>query len=434
MKLKLCIFSGLLLIGITLYFSIMSHSKANETFLYEHYYEEPEVGQTSDTTDKNEETTKPNAPVHSEIDWDTVNILSPTTDIDLNLDSITLFVNKEYNLPKEYKPSDLVIPNVSFSFTYYDDRKLMRQEAATALEALFGAAMKDGLSLNAVSAYRSYERQYEIFTTNLVLKGRTHTLKYSAIPGTSEHQTGLAIDVSCPTIQNKLVEAFVDTAEGIWLKNNAHLYGYIIRYPKEKEEITGYAYEPWHIRYVGTELATYLYMNDLTLDEYYCYTPSVGFNYEVVYYDIIHYKPPITATPTPLEEEENEDDLLENEELTEDDILDDLPKDEDAEKDEDGKKDGSDIEKPSKPDKVTPTPSTTPEPSVTPTPTPNITPSVPPTITPTPEEDFIPEDSTNGDETSDTMEEPTQTSSNISIIPEYNMDSDTVETVEEEEH
>jgi hypothetical protein len=92
---------------------------------------------------------------------------------------------------------------------------------------------------------------------------------YSAAPGNSEHQTGLAIDVSCKSINFGLTNSFASTPEGLWLKDNCWRFGFILRYPKDKEHITGYAYEPWHIRYVGVPLAYYLYNNNLTLEEYY---------------------------------------------------------------------------------------------------------------------------------------------------------------------
>lgn len=225
----------------------------------------------------------------------------PATEIDLDPSSITVYVNKEYALPKNYKPENLVTPNIRFDITYYDERTLMRPEASKALEKLFKAADKAGYDLVGISGYRSYNRQYQIFTNNIVTKGKKHTLMYSAVPGTSEHQTGLAIDVSSESLHNKLSEGFSSTPEGKWLAENSYRYGFIIRYPDDKAEITGYAYEPWHIRYVGKGLANYLYTNKLTLDEYYKYTPSPDFDFESLYADIINYVPPTkapTITPT----------------------------------------------------------------------------------------------------------------------------------------
>ena len=226
----------------------------------------------------------------------------PATDMDLDPTSITVFVNKEHTLSKNYIPADMVIPNIYFDLTYHDERTMMRPEAANAIEALFEAAKKAGYNLCGVSGYRSYARQYKIFIDNIVTKGKEHTLKYSAVPGTSEHQTGLAMDISSESLHYGLTTDFATSPEGKWVAENAHLYGFIIRYPEGKADITGYAYEPWHIRYLGKGLANYLYENNLTLEEYYHYTPSADFNFEALYADLINYTPPtITISGVPPE-------------------------------------------------------------------------------------------------------------------------------------
>lgn len=219
----------------------------------------------------------------------------PATEMDLDPTSITVLVNKEFSLPKDYKPDNMVVPNIHFDLTYYDERTLMRAEAASAIELLFSAAKEEGYELSGVSGYRSFARQKKIFTTNILTKGKEHTLKYSAAPGTSEHQTGLAMDVSCKSLGYDLSSKFADMPEGIWLAENAHRFGFIIRYQKGKSDITGYAYEPWHIRYVGKGLAKYLYENDLTLEEYYNYVPSPDFDFEAKYAALIN----ITPAPVP---------------------------------------------------------------------------------------------------------------------------------------
>lgn len=226
----------------------------------------------------------------------------PATKMDLDPSSITVFVNKEHSLPKTYKPDELVRPDVNFNATYSEEKSLMRPEAAKALEKLFAAAEKSGYKLTGVSAYRSYSRQYQIFRNNIKTQGKTHTLMYSAVPGTSEHQTGLSIDISAGSNSNRLNDDFASTPEGMWVAKNAHLFGFIVRYPKDKASITGYAYEPWHIRYVGKGLAYYMFKNDLSLEEYYHYTPDPNFDFETVYASIINYTPPTyhrPATPTP---------------------------------------------------------------------------------------------------------------------------------------
>lgn len=224
---------------------------------------------------------------------------TPATEMDLDPSSITVFVNKEYALPKDYVPTDLVYPDVPFDINGLDERKQLRAPAAAALEQLFYAATMDGYTLYGISGYRSYERQTKIFTDNIVKRGKKHTIKYSAVPGTSEHQTGLSIDVSSASMKYNLVTGFAKCPEGLWLAKNAHYFGFILRYPENRMEVTGYAYEPWHIRYVGKDLAKYLYDNDMTLEEYYHYTPSPDFDFEATYAEFINYVPPVTPSPTP---------------------------------------------------------------------------------------------------------------------------------------
>ncbi len=203
--------------------------------------------------------------------------------IDTTPDSLTVLINKEFSLPSDYVPKNLTAPAITFSFNGYHEKKLMRQDAAKALEELFEAAFKEGLSLNGVSGYRSYRRQLSIYNKNLLKNGLEYTNKYSAKAGYSEHQSGLAMDVSTGSIQNKLDVVFAGTPEGKWLEENCWKFGYIIRYPEGKSKITGYAYEPWHIRYVGIELAKYLTENELTMEEYYGYIPSEGLQDEESY-------------------------------------------------------------------------------------------------------------------------------------------------------
>ena len=244
---------------------------------------------------------------------------TPATEMDLDPKSITVFVNREYALPKDYIPEDMVEPKVLFDVTGLDDRKLLRFEAAAALEDLFAAAVEDGYTLYGISGYRSYDRQKTIFRNNIVTRGKKHTIKYSAVPGASEHQTGLSIDVSSKSMKYRLITTFATCSEGIWLANNAYRFGYIIRYPKNRVEVTGYAYEPWHIRYVGKELAHYLYKNSMTLEEYYNYIPSSDFDFEETYADLINYIPP---TPVPVTGDLNGDGIVDD--LNNDGIIDDI--------------------------------------------------------------------------------------------------------------
>jgi len=185
-----------------------------------------------------------------------------------NTTSTVVLVNKYRNLPSSYVPGDLVIPKVAFSFSGDNPKKQMRKPAAAALEKLFAGAKEDGITLKAVSGYRSYATQKAIFDRNAKLKGEKAANTTSARPGQSEHQTGLAMDVSSASVDYGLEQSFGDTKEGKWLKAHAAEYGFIIRYQKGNEELTGYAYEPWHIRYVGVYIASEVAKADMTLEQY----------------------------------------------------------------------------------------------------------------------------------------------------------------------
>ncbi|WNF21374.1 M15 family metallopeptidase [Mesobacillus jeotgali] len=179
-------------------------------------------------------------------------------------------VNKIFGLPDNYIPGDLVRPNVPFSFGDAKlEKSLMRQEAATALEKMFAGARNDGIELAAVSGYRSYGRQETLFNAEVNKVGEEKALQAVARPGSSEHQTGLTMDISSKTNNFNLNEQFGKTKEGVWLAHNAHKYGFILRYPRGKEDLTGYMYEPWHFRYVGIKAATEIYENEWTLEEYF---------------------------------------------------------------------------------------------------------------------------------------------------------------------
>lgn len=194
--------------------------------------------------------------------------------LDTDPESVAVIVNQSYKLPDDYSPKDLVYPDVRFTFNDMIEKRMMRQEAATALEKMFEGAEVDGIYLAGVSAYRSHATQTALFNRYVERDGYEKAVTYSAIPGTSEHETGLAIDVSASDGKCAAQDCFGDTVEAVWLAENAADYGYIIRYQKGKEDITGYKYEPWHLRYVGVELAKEIASAGITLEEYYQLTPS----------------------------------------------------------------------------------------------------------------------------------------------------------------
>lgn len=186
-----------------------------------------------------------------------------------NETDIAVVINKERGLPDKYEPTDLTEPNVDFSFSGKSEKRMLRKEAAQALEKLFKQASADGIKLYGVSGYRSRATQVSVYNNNVKTQGQAEADKVSARPGFSEHQTGLAIDVSSQSAKFALEETFGATKEGKWLAEHAHEAGFIIRYPKGKESITGYSYEPWHIRYVGADIAKVVYENHWTLEEYF---------------------------------------------------------------------------------------------------------------------------------------------------------------------
>lgn len=220
-----------------------------------------------------------NEPATSKPTQPTQNTSEPTTDSNTDKaaatdpDSMTVLVNKEFGLPEDYDPSDLVYPDVPFLFKEKIEKRKMRAEAAAALEELFAGAKKDGIYLAGVSAYRSNATQKSLFERYVKKDGLEKAKTYSAEPGHSEHATGLAIDVSGSTGKCAAESCFGDTEEAKWLDQHATEYGFIIRYPEGKQSITGYKYEPWHLRYVGKEIAADIAERKITLEEYYDAVP-----------------------------------------------------------------------------------------------------------------------------------------------------------------
>ncbi len=182
----------------------------------------------------------------------------------------TFIVNREHPLPDGYEPEDLVYIEHAYNTKSSEDKYKLRRYAARAFDEMCTEAFEtEGLNIVGISGYRSYERQYSLYAGYLIKDGISHTNYYSAVPGSSEHQTGLAIDISCRSCGYNLVNSFAKSLEGKWVAENAWRFGFILRYKEDDVAITGYAYEPWHIRYVGIPLARYLFNGGLTLEEYY---------------------------------------------------------------------------------------------------------------------------------------------------------------------
>ena len=176
--------------------------------------------------------------------------------------SIDVLVNKNNKLDKNYIPTDLKLIDKEYAY----DNKYLRKEACNAFIYMVKDAKKQGYNIIAVSTYRSYDYQEKLYNNYVKEKGLYYADMASARAGHSEHQTGLAVDIADLSLD---YDNFEKTKEFTWVKNNAHKYGFILRYPKNKAYITGFKYEPWHYRYVGKQIATIIYFENITLEEYY---------------------------------------------------------------------------------------------------------------------------------------------------------------------
>ena len=173
-----------------------------------------------------------------------------------------MLVNKYNQLPSQFNQYNLV--DMNRQYTLNDGKEYRLAGAAyDNYVQMWEAAGEEGLSMKVVSAYRTEDYQRNLYNKSERSSGQAYADEYSARAGHSEHQTGLAMDIG------STLTSFENTAEFRWLQNHAHEYGYILRYPKGKEWITGYAYEPWHYRFVGTDAAKIIYEEGITFEEYY---------------------------------------------------------------------------------------------------------------------------------------------------------------------
>ena len=178
-----------------------------------------------------------------------------------NPNDILVLVNKNNKLLQNFIPENLETIDIKYS----NEGKMLKKEAKETFEKLSSDALKLGYKIVAVSAYRDFSYQENLFNYYVEKYGEDYALNCSAKAGHSEHQTGLAVDVMG---SNNSYDDFELSDEFEWMINNAHKYGFILRYPKNKEKITGFKYEPWHYRYVGVEVAKIIYENKITLEEY----------------------------------------------------------------------------------------------------------------------------------------------------------------------
>ena len=242
-----------LAVGVGIYFWLLNQNKATTT-------ENETEQQTEETSNENPQTDQPEEQQTDEItdeepqNEDTLTNGGyiegqPEPSEPTYIDGI-LIANKKYPLPSDFAPGE-------------------NKEAREAFERMAADAKKAGFVLVAFSTYRSYEYQQTLYNNYVERDGKENADRYSARPGYSEHQTGLAFDVGEKGKEDLwLTEEFGETPAGKWLVENAHKYGFILRYPKGKEAITGYMYESWHFRYLGVDLAQKVKASNLTLEEY----------------------------------------------------------------------------------------------------------------------------------------------------------------------
>lgn len=175
-----------------------------------------------------------------------------------------ILVNKYNQLPKDYAPKDLT--DISVQYCYGDNE--VSNEVYQKYISMYNAAKEEDLYLIITSAFRDYEFQDQLWNQYAKSQGEEWADSVAARAGHSEHQTGLTLDI---VTYNSNMNDFENTDEFKWLQKHAHEYGFIMRYPKDKEDITGYDYESWHYRYVGVETATKIHELGITYDEYYAY-------------------------------------------------------------------------------------------------------------------------------------------------------------------
>lgn len=213
---------------------------------------------------KNDKTVKPSkiiSLINVGADKDFYNESSKKTDISLKE---LMLVNKFHYLDESYNPENIVDVSAQYA---YDGNEVPKFVYDKYLE-MWNAANEEGLYLIMTSSYRSYQYQEDLYNSYKQQKGEKWADSVAARAGFSEHQTGYALDI---VTYNSTMDDFEESDEFKWLSKNAHKFGFILRYPKGKEDITGYDYESWHYRYVGEDVAKYIYENKITFDEYYAY-------------------------------------------------------------------------------------------------------------------------------------------------------------------
>lgn len=229
--------------------------------LYVHNHHDTATSRQTTTTPASKDNTKQSSASTKSSDFDKTqySLTDPT--------SIWVVVNKQRPLdPKTYIPSDLVVPDLPMRVAGTQ----LRQVTATAMTTMFAAAKQDGAAMKISSGYRSYTYQVNLYNGYVKTEGQSQADQESARPGYSEHQTGFAADLAPADGSCSVEQCFATTTAGKWLAANAYKYGFIVRYPDGLTNITGYEYEPWHVRYIGVDLATEMHKQGIqTLEQFF---------------------------------------------------------------------------------------------------------------------------------------------------------------------
>ncbi len=243
------------------YLLTLDYNKRIPKLIEEKYFMEKNLKEYINYFEKESDLTKIVAIINVGLDKD---FYTNTKKTDISKNELML-TNKFYYLDSTYTSDNM--ENVGVRYSYGTNQKL-KKEAFDAFIEMFNDAKKEDLTLIINSSYRSYEDQDELYERYKRNKGADYADSIAARPGFSEHQTGYAIDI---ITYGANADTFEEYDEFRWLQDNAYKYGYILRYPKDKEYITGYDYESWHYRYVGKTAAKYIHDNNITFDEYYAY-------------------------------------------------------------------------------------------------------------------------------------------------------------------
>ncbi|MGL4589639.1 MAG: M15 family metallopeptidase [Mycoplasmatales bacterium] len=188
--------------------------------------------------------------------------------------STSVLVNKQYSLPSNYRPASIVYPDLPVSSFSSNSVHTVSEVIVPALTELFAGAEQAGYPLVVYSGFRPYEMQTSLYNSYVASEGQVNADRFSARPGFSEHQTGITLDVMTKELDSVELEDMTGTPAAKWLEDNSYKFGFIIRYASDKEDVTLYKHEAWHLRYVGVEQATQMYNEHLSLEEYYFKYPA----------------------------------------------------------------------------------------------------------------------------------------------------------------